>query len=209
MSDDISTYVNNPCLLVALCRAVLLEVQAARLNTDGSAMEAQLREIARAIDKLEKQGVSIPDALRAEKTRLAANLGAVAEADERIVLFVAEMSAFLAELAPARRAMDTSTDKTRRKKSPRTPKTDRGILRQLIIQGLQELGGAANKHDLFAVMEKNYANNFLAGDFDFMPDGRRIYWQYYSEWECTRMRHEGIIADTTIRGVWELSEAYR
>ena len=50
-------------------------------------MEAQLREIARAIDKLDKLGVPVPDALRAEKTRLAAALGVSAEASRHSTIW--------------------------------------------------------------------------------------------------------------------------
>ncbi len=72
----------DPSLLVELCREVIERLDAGSENGEMTAMEAQLREIARAIDKLDKLGVPVPDALRAEKTRLAAALGVSAEASQ-------------------------------------------------------------------------------------------------------------------------------
>ena len=76
MSDgsEIERFVKDPGLLVELCREVIDEIDAGTDETDSAEREAQLREIAKAIERLEKVGVSVPDVLRAEKTRLAASL---------------------------------------------------------------------------------------------------------------------------------------
>lgn len=73
--EEVARYVEDPSLLVELCREVIERLDAGGDNGETATMEAQLREIARAIDKLDKQGVPVPDTLRAEKTRLAAALG--------------------------------------------------------------------------------------------------------------------------------------
>jgi hypothetical protein len=51
-------------------------------DTDIGEQETQLREIAKAIERLEKAGVTVPDVLRAEKTRLAAALSIHADATQ-------------------------------------------------------------------------------------------------------------------------------
>ena len=63
-SNEVERYVKDPSRLVELCREVIDRLDAEVDNSDTAAMEAQLREIARAIDKLEKLGVQVPDALR-------------------------------------------------------------------------------------------------------------------------------------------------
>ena len=78
--SEVDRYVKDPSLLLELCQEVIDRLDAGTETDDTAAMEAQLREIAKAIDKLDKIGVAVPDALRAEKTRLAAALGVNAEA---------------------------------------------------------------------------------------------------------------------------------
>ena len=43
-----------------------------------------------------------------------------------------------------------------RTKKDKSPKTNRTVLRKLIIEGLIQLGGSAQKKDLYKRMEKNY-----------------------------------------------------
>lgn len=77
MSDifDIERFVNDPGLLVRLCCDVIDRIDAGSADPNAREKEAQLREIARTIERLEKMSVPVPDALRAEKTKLAAALG--------------------------------------------------------------------------------------------------------------------------------------
>ena len=71
---EIDRLVKDPSLLIELCREVIDRINNGTDDPKASEKEAQLREIDRAIKKLEKMGVAVPDTLRAEKTRLAAQL---------------------------------------------------------------------------------------------------------------------------------------
>lgn len=55
---DIDRYVKDPSLLAELCREVIDELDAANDDSDVGEREAQLREIAKTIERLEKAGVS-------------------------------------------------------------------------------------------------------------------------------------------------------
>lgn len=79
-ASDIESYVRSPRLLVELITEVVDRFSNGQDESETTVMETQLREVAKAIDNLDKVGVTIPDALRAEKTRLAAALGKQAEA---------------------------------------------------------------------------------------------------------------------------------
>ena len=79
---DIDRFVSDPGLLIELCREVIDQIEAGSEDPASQVKEAQLREIAKAVEKLEKMGVAVPDALRAEKTRLATELGSKSEACE-------------------------------------------------------------------------------------------------------------------------------
>ena len=68
---NVNFYVNNPDLLMALCQSVIEKLGAMNDFPKDEISKIQLHEIAKAIDKLEKKGVDVPDSLRAEKTRLA------------------------------------------------------------------------------------------------------------------------------------------
>jgi len=71
MDQDIDRYVKDPSLLIDLVRDVIDQIDCGSNNTDTGEKEAQLREIAKAVEKLEKMGVPVPDAFRKEKLRLA------------------------------------------------------------------------------------------------------------------------------------------
>lgn len=207
---EVERYVKDPSLLVELCREVIERLDAGSDNGETAAMEAQLREIARAIDKLDKQGVPVPDALRAEKTRLAAALGVSAEATQTLNHLADELDELLKDLKDRiGRTFDATPAKKPRAKRLNSPKTDRSILRSLIIEALNELGGSAHKNDLYKLIEKKYEGRFLPGDFDYLPDGKRIVWKNYSDWEGTAMRQEGLLKSDSPRGIWELSEDHR
>lgn len=209
-AGEIERYVKDPSLLVELCREVIERLDAGSDNGETAAMEAQLREIARAIDKLDKQGVPVPDALRAEKTRLAAALGGSAEATQTLNHLADELEELLKELKDRiGRTPKAPHTKGPRPREAKSPKTDRSILRRLIIEALDELGGSAHKNDLYKLIEKKYEGRFLPGDFDYLPDGKRIAWKNYSDWEGTAMRQEGLLKSDSPRGIWELSEDHR
>lgn len=112
---EVERYVKDPSLLVELCREVIERLDAGGDNGDTAAMEAQLREIARAIDKLDKLGVPVPDALRGEKTRLAAALGVSAEATQTLNHLADELDELLKELI---RTVSAALPKLRPPRSP-------------------------------------------------------------------------------------------
>ena len=83
---DIGRFIKDPGLLIELCREVIDRIDCAPDNAKTSEKEAQLREIAKTVEKLEKMGVPVPDALRAEKTRLAVELGSQTQAEQTLDL---------------------------------------------------------------------------------------------------------------------------
>ena len=81
---DIDRFVKDPSLLIELCHEVIDRLDSGPEDPKTREKEAQLREIAKAGEKLEKMGVAVPDALRAEKTRLAAELGIQTQAEQAL-----------------------------------------------------------------------------------------------------------------------------
>ena len=203
---ELERYVQDPMLLVDLCREVIERLDDEDYKAETAAKEAQLREIARAIEKLEKQCVPVPDAFRSEKTRLASELATKGESLIVMDRLRNGLEALLHDVRQrCRRQQHHNGEKLSQKRS-HSPKTDRRILRRLLIEALNELGGTARKNELYQRVEKKYEGRFLPGDFEYLPDGKRIAWKNYCDWEGTAMRKEGLLRTDSPRGVWQLSE---
>jgi hypothetical protein len=78
--NNIDQFVVSPDRLIQLCHQVAKRLENNIDSTETVAMQAQLREISRAIERLDNIGVSVPDTLRAEKLRLISKLDAIKEA---------------------------------------------------------------------------------------------------------------------------------
>jgi hypothetical protein len=83
MNRDIDCFVKDPRLLIELCRDVIDRIDCSPNDAKAREREAQLREIAKAVENLEKMGVPVPDVLRAEKTRIAAELGTQTQSEQK------------------------------------------------------------------------------------------------------------------------------
>lgn len=207
--SKVERFVQEPGLLVDLCREVVKELGPGSGSQETAGMETQLREIARTIEKLDKQGVSVPEALRAEKTRLATALDSHAEASRILRCFAEGLENVLSDITVQIGFGEDSNQRKTRTRSSMSPKTDRSLLRQMIIEGLIRSGGSAQKSDLFRYIETHHKSSLLPGDFEFAPDGKRIYWKLRCGREARKMRREGVLKPDSPRGIWELSEDYR
>ncbi len=203
---EIERYVQDPTLLVDLCRELIERLDNEDNKAETAAKEAQLREIARAIEKLEKQCVPVPDAFRSEKTRLASELATKGESLIVMDRFREGLEELLHDVRQrCRRQQHHNGEKARQKRS-RSPKTDRHILRRLLIEALNELGGTARKNELYQRVEKKYEGRFLPGDFEYFSDGKRIAWKNKCDREGVAMRKEGLLRTDSPRNVWQLRE---
>ncbi len=204
---EVERYVNDPSLLVELCREVVECLDTGSDNGETSAMEAQLREIARAIDNLDKLGVPVPDMLRAEKTRLAAALGISADSTQALNYLADELEGLLSDLKSrlGRVAVTTNVKKRRAKRSV-APRTEDSVLRQLIIEALQHYGGSAQKGDVLHYMGQQLEGKLLPGDLVWRATSKDLVWQNNAAWERNKMKDAGILKSDSLRGIWELSE---
>ncbi len=97
-SHDIASFIKDPSLLIELCRKVIDQLDIGDDREKMAAMEVQLNEIATTIDRLEKMHVTVPDVLRAEKTRLVPELGAKSQVEQTLRHFAEDLSAISNEL---------------------------------------------------------------------------------------------------------------
>lgn len=97
-SNNIDHFINDPGLLIDVFRDVIKRLDARADDPEIREKEAQLREISRTIDRLDKAGVAIPDVLRAEKTRLASALGIKADVLSALNLLADKLEGLLKDL---------------------------------------------------------------------------------------------------------------
>lgn len=203
MEDEARRYTEEPALLVDLCRKV-----ARQLGGGGNAaMEAQLRAIARSVADLERQGVPVPDVLRAEKTRLAAALEVTPDNRDTLELLAEGLEAVAKEIKSlVWRNRPAAVERTRRS-AVSYQKTSRETLRRVILEVLGANGGHATPTDMFAAIEERMQGQFLPGDLEIKQrkDGWSCpAWQENIYRERKSMVDDGLLRRDSPRGVWEL-----
>lgn len=209
MSNDINIdrFVKDPSLLIELCREVVDCIDSGSDDPKSGEKEAQLLEIAKAVKKLEKMGVPVPDALRGEKTRLAAELGTKTKAAQALSHMADELDAIIKDLnARLGRGSDQSAPKKLRVKRSRSPKTDKKVLRKNIIKALRTLGGRAKVAEVIEEMGRQLEGKLLSGDIDWRESTNEYAWQNNAKWERYKMTQDGTLRSDSPRGFWELGE---
>jgi hypothetical protein len=186
--SDIERFVKDPSLLVELCRGVIDKIDAGSDDAKVGEKEAQLREISRTIERLEKTAVAVPDVLRAEKTRLAADLGIKAEAAQALNHLADEFEEMLKDLnARLGRGLSPAAPKKSAGKRSYTPKTDRLVLREHIILALRNFGGRAMGAEVVKEVGRQLEGKFLPGDLEWYESSKEYAWEKKTHWERYRM----------------------
>ncbi len=207
--DEIDRFAKDPSLLAQLCRDVIDRLDAGTDDTDIGEQETQLREIAKAIERLEKAGVSVPDVLRAEKTRLAAALSIHADATQALTHLVEEIADILSDLR-SRLGIDHVSDVVKPEKKARKrsklSRTEPLVLRDHIVRALRALGGKARAADIVENMGQQLDGKLLPGDLEWRDSTREYAWQNNAKWERYRMVQDGTLRSDSPRGIWELRE---
>lgn len=206
-TNDIAALAKDPGRLVELCRQVIEQIVSGYNDPKFGEKEAQLKEIAKAVERLEKMKVTVPDALRAEKTRLAAELSEKTQTEQSLMHLSDELETVVKELnLRLGRAGDQLSDRKIRKKRSSSPRTDNNSLREHIIEALKKFGGRAKLADVFDEIERQLDGRFLPGDFEVRQDGKTIVWKNNVQWERLQMTRDGTLRGDSPNGIWELSE---
>ena len=214
MSDifDIEPFVKEPGLLIRLCFDVIDRIDADSADPNAGEKEAQLREIARTIERLEKMSVPVPDVLRAEKTKLAAALGIHGNVNQDLLQLANEFDSIIINIrSRLTRENGSLTGNKKRTYGPRSssPKSLQSFFCEYIINALKKLGGRARTVEVLNEMGKKLDGKLLPGDFELLKDGKTVGWHNSAQWERVVMVKKGILRNDSPRGIWELSESYR
>jgi hypothetical protein len=202
---DIERLVKDPSLLVELCREVIDRLGADSDSLGVGEREAQLAEISKAIERLQKAGVPVPDVLRAEKTRLVASLALTVEAAQALGQLADEFQSMLQDLRD-RTAQPLASSQKPRSEHSRLPKTSKKVLREHIICALKKLGGSARVSDVIEEIGQYLDGKLLPGDTEWRESTNEYAWQNNAKWERYQMTQDGVLRTGSPRGIWELSE---
>jgi hypothetical protein len=201
----IESYITSPESLIKLCHKVVKALDEKRCNTELDGKYKQLKEISHSIEKLEKQGVTVPEQLRSLKSVLITELAVRDETDR---VFEDLANGFNDIIKDIRTRLNKPHDKKGVKasvKRSRLPKTGRAILRTEIIYALKTLGGKGSPQQVEEVIEERLKEKLLPRDLERNQSGY-IVWKNNTEWERLKMVHEGILRNDSPRGIWELNQ---
>jgi hypothetical protein len=209
-TTEVERYVKNPDLLLKLLHDVIEFLESEDDQKETTAMEAQLREISKAMENLEKKGITVPDAFRAEKTRLAAILGTQSESIQVLSHLYDELDEIMRDLK-IRLGHSTETTQVKRTRNKRSnlPKTDKKILRKLIVDALLRMGGSAHIHEVLKYVGEQLNDKLLPGDLVWRESTKQFAWQNNTQWERYFMIRGGILKANSPKGFWELSEEHK
>ena len=207
---DIDEFVEDPSLLIECCRQVIDEIVENSPDAEMEEKEAQLRAISRAIDDLERKKVNVPDALRAEKTRLVAAIGNESKTSNALSELADGFGVLIRELN-GRLGRSGSQGACRRPQGPRSTarRTGRDILREHIIEALRKLGGRAQASDVVEQVGRQLEGGLLPGDKEWRKAANCFAWQHNVHWERLRMIKDGLLHSDSPRGYWELDKDHR
>jgi hypothetical protein len=206
---DIDRFVKDPSTLAEVCREVVDLLDESSEVAAVAEQEAQLRVIAKAVEQLEKSGVTVPDPLRAEKTRLIASLAVHADALEALAQLADEFQDILRDLRDRLGRNAASPEAKPRGKRSKLPKTPQKVLREHIVRALKKLGDKARVSDVIEEMGRELQGKLLPGDTVWREATKECAWQNNAKWERFQMTQDGTLRRGSPRGIWELEEGQK
>jgi len=187
MTDSVKEFRENPEALVDVVREVVEGLRAEASNGNIREAEGQLREVSRAIDKMEKKGLPVTDHLRRAKMELVAQINEQRDAKDRLEAFVSGVSEVLGV---------TENRRSRKRKSPKTPVNR---LRDVLLTVLGDLESGGSREDVRDRMEGVLGEELSASDRVLTRSGRPIWWARTSR-IANRMKREGTLQRNTPNG---------
>jgi hypothetical protein len=204
--DNIDRFVKDPRLLIELCHEVIDRIDASSGETAVAEQEAQLRAIAEAVEQLERARITVPDPIRAEKTRLAAALAMHSDAKQALDQLSDEFQNILEELRDRLRSTSPGPEASERRTRSTLPKTPPRVLRAHIVSALKTLGGRARIIEVIDEMGRQLEGKLLPGDSVWREATKECAWKNNAKWERFQMTQDGTLRRDSPRGVWELGD---
>ena len=202
-------YFDDPDELVELCDSIVTDMLISINDSDITQKQAQLIEVSRSIDQLDKLSIGIPDELRNLKISLVTEIEIQLKNRENLEKIFVGFKKIIESINASEFVKDSKKKRRRRRKSGSDlPRTQQDVFRNEIIDAIRSLGGKGTPVEVRKIIEERMKDKFLPGDIDSLSDGR-VVWKNRVHWERNNMRNEGILKGDSPRGIWELSEEYK
>jgi len=175
------------------------------------AFDMLLEELYSIIPELNKQGAQL---MQEKKYDQARQIIAKAEA---VIAFQAKVSALREEWL---KMAVPATKKPEKKEKPVSRKMTKMLKQGLrtpndafflpILQTLVQLGGSGRVQTVLEVLEELMRDQLNKYDYQSLPsDPKIIRWRNNAQWARWKLVQEGLLADDSPRGIWEITEAGR
>ncbi len=112
------------------------------------------------------------------------------------------------ERKPAKKRKRGRQRAARRKKLRRGQKTPEQTFVLPILTALEELGGSGAAAEVLDIVGRLMAGTFNEFDLSTLKTGQ-IRWRNTAQWARQKMKDQGLLADDSPRGIWEMTERGR
>jgi len=86
--------------------------------------------------------------------------------------------------------------------------TPQGEFWKPMLEALVEMGGQGSRQEVLRAVEKKMKGQLKPGDYELNQDGTTK-WSKAVEYQRLKMKHEGLIAGNTPRGIWKITDQGR
>lgn len=177
----------------------------ARIKEDDEVkiMKNQLSLLKKSISKFEKDGVLVPEGMRADMLSLESKIRQLEKGPQELSFLYEEMLDIVFQIGCL---LSKRPDKDIRKRIRESKKTELAsdILRKNIINVLLEMGGSAYERDIRKAIEERLRENFTPAD-KRRPFGRSMQWEINLRKERFKMIKDGILTPDSKGNKWTLA----
>lgn len=163
----------------------------------------QLRELERTIRRMEASHIAVPDELRHLRMDLTAATSRVDDAMGFMAWLRAELAPLLSmlDLGVGRKPSSTGSGRGGVARAALTPHS---VLRDAIIQALQDLGGSGDVQEIIGRVYDLLRDRWTPEDLATSRSGF-VRWKSRIHWERLNMVKHGVLRGDSPRGIWELA----
>jgi len=178
-------------------------IKALRDDNEVQNMRTQLRAIERTIRQLERNGVTVPEGISADKLALESKIRDIKRGPEEISLLYEDLLDIVIKMG---RILRKRPDRDLRHmlNKERAMATPSHLLRKSILSVLAEMGGSGHEKEVLRAIEDKMKEQFSASDYE-RPYGSSPRWKINVRLERNLMIREGLLTADSKRKKWTLS----
>lgn len=179
-------------------------IEQVQCNPIDSEYEVQLREISKAIERLESSGISIPSALLEEKSRLLNVVGSYRGYYEQAITIQNKLNALLIRL----REVTAARSRGNPDGNPNQDTTPWRIVAKAVVETLRQEKRQMRRTEILDEVYSQIKDRLLPGDFEPAQHNGRPFWKNTVSRVLYNLRKDNILKPAMQHGYHELEEVY-